>query len=42
MDIFNLLDANGDEVIDRGEMRVLLVMFFKLILKSDIKLWVSK
>lgn len=42
MDIFNLLDTNGDEVIDRGEMRVLLVMFFKLIIKSDIKIWVSK
>jgi Ca2+-binding EF-hand superfamily protein len=24
MDIFNLLDTNGDEVIDKQEMRVLL------------------
>jgi hypothetical protein len=34
MDIFNLLDTNGDEVIDRHEMRILLEKFFALLLRS--------
>lgn len=42
MDIFNLLDTNGDEVIDRQEMRVLLEKFFALLFKSDIKVFVCE
>ena len=42
MDIFNLLDTNGDEVIDRNEMRILLEKFFALLLRSEVTVWVSE
>lgn len=41
MDIFNLLDMNGDELIDKKELRVLLDKFFDLIINSNITLYVS-
>jgi Ca2+-binding EF-hand superfamily protein len=35
-DLFNLLDINGDECIDRKELTSLLMVFFKLLQEKDI------
>jgi Ca2+-binding EF-hand superfamily protein len=35
-DLFNLLDVNGDETLDKGEFNSLLKTFFKLLKENDI------
>jgi len=35
-DLFNLLDVNGDETIDRKEFKSLLMTFFKLLNEKQI------
>lgn len=40
-DIFNLLDINGDETIDRKEFRSLLETFFKVLQEKDIEIKVD-
>ena len=35
-DLFNLLDINGDETIDKKELSSLLVVFFKLLKEKEI------
>ena len=41
-DIFNLLDVNGDETIDRKEFLLLLMTFFKVLEESKIEIHVEK
>jgi Ca2+-binding EF-hand superfamily protein len=36
-DLFNLLDVNGDETIDRKEFTSLLTTFFKILREENIK-----
>ena len=37
-DIFNLLDVNGDETIDRGELMSLIKMLFKVLEENQIEI----
>lgn len=41
-DIFNLLDINGDESIDRKELESLFKVFFKMLEERDVKVSISK
>jgi len=41
-DLFNLLDINGDETIDRKEFESLLKTFFKVLKEKDIEVDISK
>jgi len=41
-DIFNLLDVNGDETIDRQEFQSIMVTFFKLLNERSIDVSVEK
>ena len=36
-DLFNLIDINGDESIDRKELTSLLTMFFKVLKEKNVK-----
>jgi len=35
-DLFNLLDVNGDETIDKKELSSLLTIFFRLLKENEI------
>lgn len=41
-DLFNLLDVNGDETIDRKEFTSLLTTFFKILREENIKVEVEQ
>jgi Ca2+-binding EF-hand superfamily protein len=41
-DLFNLLDVNGDETIDRKEFLSLLTTFFKVLREKDIEVHVER
>jgi Ca2+-binding EF-hand superfamily protein len=41
-DIFNLLDVNGDETIDRHEFESIMTAFFKLLNEKHIDVSVEK
>lgn len=41
-DIFNLLDVNGDNTIDRKELESLFRMFFTVLEEKNIKITVSQ
>ena len=41
-DLFNLLDVNGDETIDRNEFKSLLTTFFKVLEERQIEVRVDK
>jgi Ca2+-binding EF-hand superfamily protein len=41
-DIFNLLDVNGDETIDRKEFMSLLITFFRVLREKDIEVNIAK
>lgn len=40
-DIFNLLDVNGDEVLNRKELESLFRVFFKMLEERDIEFTVT-
>lgn len=40
-DIFNLLDINGDETLDRKEFQSLIKVFFKVLTEKDIEIHIS-
>ena len=40
-DLFNLIDVNGDETLDRKELTSLLTMFFKVLRENDIEIKVG-
>ena len=40
-DLFNLIDINGDETLDRKELTSLLTMFFKVLRENDIEVKVN-
>lgn len=39
-DLFNLLDINGDETLDKGELTSLLRTFFKVLQENDVNVFV--
>lgn len=41
-DIFNLLDINGDETIDRNEFKSLLRTFFKVLNEKNIEVGIAR
>ena len=41
-DIFNLLDVNGDETIDRKEFKSLLTTFFKVLKERNIEVTIDR
>lgn len=41
-DLFNLLDVNGDETIDRKEFMSLLTTFFKVLRENEIEVHVER
>lgn len=41
-DIFNLLDVNGDESLDRKELESLFRVFFKMLEERDIHVFISQ
>jgi hypothetical protein len=41
-DLFNLLDFNGDQAIDRAELMSLIRTFFKILEEKDIRIDVEK
>ena len=41
-DIFNLIDINGDETVDRKEFTSLLTTFFQVLREKDIKVEVNR
>lgn len=41
-DLFNLLDVNGDETLDKGELTSLLKTFFKVLKENDISVFVTR
>ena len=41
-DIFNLIDINGDETVDRKEFTSLLTTFFQVLREKDIKVEVKR
>ena len=41
-DLFNLLDINGDETIDRKELSSLLTIFFKLLKEKEIEVEIEE
>lgn len=41
-DIFNLIDINGDETVDRKEFTSLLMTFFQVLREKDIKVEVKR
>jgi len=41
-DIFNLLDVNGDETIDRKEFKSLLTTFFKVLKERNIEVNIER
>lgn len=41
-DIFNLIDINGDETVDRKEFSSLLNMFFQVLREQEIKVEVQR
>lgn len=41
-DLFNLLDVNGDETIDRKEFSSFLTLFFKLLREQNIKVEIGE
>jgi Ca2+-binding EF-hand superfamily protein len=40
-DLFNLLDVNGDETLDKGELTSLLKTFFKVLKENDVGVFVT-
>lgn len=42
LDLFNLLDINGDETLDKGEFNSLLKTFFKVLKENDISVVVVR
>jgi Ca2+-binding EF-hand superfamily protein len=41
-DIFNLLDVNGDETIDRREFKSLITTFFQILKESKIEVGIER
>jgi Ca2+-binding EF-hand superfamily protein len=41
-DLFNLLDVNGDETIDRNEFKSLIHTFFKILTEKKIDVRISR
>ena len=41
-DLFNLLDVNGDETIDRNEFKSLIQTFFKILTEKKIDVRISR